>query len=178
MLLGRSLVENARSASARPTCSTPCNTTTTSSQTNTCSSDRERHQGATEVVECTIRPAQVRLVFKVDEITRLSLLPYWMLLQFRSLFLSEPRVRAVLSGRGIDRTRDRAGDSPWWNFIGKEVEVQPLTPTKARRAGRQAGAKPLRLRRRRLPVDPLAVRAGRFCSNSSAAMCSCISTTT
>lgn len=73
-----------------------------------------------------------RVVFQVNEISRFNLLPYGTLLQFRSLFITDPRVKAVLSGRSVDRSRDTAEDSPWWNFIGKEIEVEPLTPDDAR----------------------------------------------
>jgi len=38
----------------------------------------------------------------------------------------------VLSGNYVDRSRDTAEDSPWWNFIGKEIEVEPLTPDDGR----------------------------------------------
>jgi len=82
--------------------------------------------------EQTSAPRAPRVVFQVDEITRFNLLPYGTLLQFRSLFITDPRVKAVLSGRSVDRSRDTAEDSPWWNFIGKEIEVEPLTPDDAR----------------------------------------------
>ncbi len=82
--------------------------------------------------EKTSAPRAPRVVFQVNEISRFNLLPYGTLLQFRSLFITDPRVKAVLSGRSVDRSRDTAEDSPWWNFIGKEIEVEPLTPDDAR----------------------------------------------
>jgi hypothetical protein len=77
-------------------------------------------------------PKAPRVVFQVDEISRFNRLKYGTLLQFRSLFITDHRVKAVLSGKFVDRSRDTAQDSPWWNFIGKEIEIEPLTPDEAR----------------------------------------------
>src|SRR5262249_55953595 len=82
--------------------------------------------------QSAVAPKQPRVVFQVDEISRFSLMSYGSLLQFRSLFITDPRVKAVLSGKLVDRTRDTPQDSPWWNFLGKEIEVEPLTPDEAR----------------------------------------------
>jgi hypothetical protein len=77
-------------------------------------------------------PKEARLVFLIDEIPLLKNLKYGTLTQLRSLIIGDQRVKVVLSGLEVDRSRDVPGQSPWWNFLNKEIEVEPLTPSEAR----------------------------------------------
>ena len=75
-------------------------------------------------------PRKPLVVLQIDEVSLLSSLDYDTLLAFRAVFVSEPLIKTVLSGRSIPKNQDRPELSPWWNFL-REIEVEPLTPTEA-----------------------------------------------
>jgi hypothetical protein len=85
-------------------------------------------------------PRAPLVVFQIDEVQNLRSQTALTLRQFRSLFTSElaPYVKTVLSGRLVPRDEDLKGEettagSPWANFIGEVIEVEPLTPAEARK---------------------------------------------
>jgi hypothetical protein len=83
--------------------------------------------------EKTLAPRLPLIVLLIDEITLLGKIDYDILLQFRYMFVRYPLLKTVMSGRKILKNRDQPDLSPWWNFIGKVTEVEPLTPHDARR---------------------------------------------
>jgi hypothetical protein len=38
----------------------------------------------------------------------------------------------VLCGRRIPKERNEPGQSPWWNVLGREITILPLTPDESR----------------------------------------------
>lgn len=79
-------------------------------------------------------PRRPVIVFQIDEISLMGRLDYDTLLAFRAIFVSEPLVKTVLSGRTLPCKEGTPELSPWWNFISPEriEEVEPLTPAEAR----------------------------------------------
>jgi hypothetical protein len=82
--------------------------------------------------EAALAPKAPVLVWLVDEVSRLASLDYETLLMFRALLVDQPRLKTVLCGRRIPKERNEPGQSPWWNVLGREITVLPLTPEEAR----------------------------------------------
>ncbi len=76
-------------------------------------------------------PREPIIIFQIDEITIMDNFDYDTLLKLRAVFIEQPLVNTVLSGRSIPRYRDQTNLSPWWNFLSI-IEVEPLTPTEAK----------------------------------------------
>jgi ligand-binding sensor domain-containing protein len=72
------------------------------------------------------------LVFQIDEIGLMAGLNPDTLVGFRAIFVNRSNVKAVLSGPVLPKNEALAQQSPWWNIF-REIEVEPLTPTAARR---------------------------------------------
>ncbi|MCP4345878.1 MAG: hypothetical protein GY795_10180 [Desulfobacterales bacterium] len=70
------------------------------------------------------------IVFQIDEIPLIT--DFDTLGKLRAILVREPRFRAVLSGKNIPKDTELDLVSPWWNIF-TEIEVEPLTPSEARK---------------------------------------------
>lgn len=71
------------------------------------------------------------IVFQIDELAVMEGFEPYTRNAFRSVFVSRPLVKAVLSGPRLLRDPEADQLSPWWNFL-KTIEIEPLTPDEAR----------------------------------------------
>ncbi|MCP4113156.1 MAG: hypothetical protein GY749_47775 [Desulfobacteraceae bacterium] len=70
------------------------------------------------------------IVFQIDEIPLIT--DFVTLGKLRAILVRVPRFRAVLSGKNIPKDTELDLVSPWWNIF-TEIEVEPLTPSEARK---------------------------------------------
>ncbi len=75
-------------------------------------------------------PRRPVVVLLIDEIGLLGELEYGTLLQLRSVFVSEPGIKTVMTGVEVPQ-QDEVKTSQWWNFFRRKT-VAPLTPAEAR----------------------------------------------